>query len=77
MIFLMTDRYISAWEAMARPRRMDYPFTLIQLKLDKDSRGVGKASIATKITMGSDNNTIELEDFSNQPVMLNDVRPVK
>ncbi len=76
MIFLMTDRYVSAWEAMARPRTIDYPFTLIQLKLDKDNRGVGKASIATRITMGSDN-TIELEDFSNQPVMLNDVRPVK
>lgn len=76
MVFLMTDRYISAWEAMNRPRTMDYPFTLIQLQLDKDGRGVGKASIATKITQEVDG-TIELENFSSQPVMLNDVRPVK
>jgi len=76
MVFLMTDRYISAWEAMNRPRTIDYPFTLIQLQLDKNSKGVGKASIATKITEAADG-TIELENFSNQPVMLNDVRPVK
>jgi hypothetical protein len=76
MVFLMTDRYISAWEAMNRPRTMDYPFTLIQLQLDKNGRGVGKASVATKITQEVDG-TIELENFANQPVMLNEVRPVK
>ncbi|HET7694858.1 MAG TPA: hypothetical protein VFK57_04060 [Vicinamibacterales bacterium] len=75
-IFLMTDRYIGAWEAMNRPRTIDYPFTLIQLQLDKAGRGVGKASIATQITQDPDG-TIVLENFSSQPVMLNDVRPVK
>ena len=76
MVFLMTDRYVSVWEAMNRPRTIDYPFTLIQLQLDKNSHGVGKASIATRITQEPDG-TIELENFSNQPVMLNDVRPLK
>jgi hypothetical protein len=76
MIFLMTDRYVTAWEAMNRPRTIDYPFTLIQLQLDKNSKGVGKASIATKITQTADG-TIELENFSNQPVSLNDVHPAK
>jgi hypothetical protein len=75
-IFLMTDRYISAWEAMNRPRTIDYPFTLIQLQLDRNDRGVGKASIATQITQDPDG-TIVLENFSSQPVMLNEVRPVK
>lgn len=76
MIFLMTDRYVGAWEAINRPRTIDYPFTLIQLQLDKSGKGVGKASIATKITEAKDG-TIELENFSNQPVMLNDVHPAK
>ena len=75
-IFLMTDRYIGVWEATNRPRTIDYPFTLIQLQLDKDGRGVGKASVATQITQDPDG-TIVLENFSSQPVMLNDVRPVK
>ena len=76
MIFLMTDRYVGAWEAANRPRTMDYPFTLIQLQVDKDGRGVGKASVATKITEAADG-TIELENFSNQPVALNEVRKIK
>lgn len=75
-ITLATDRYVTAWEAFQRPRTIDYPFTVIQLQLDKTGKGVGKASIATKITQ-QDDGTIELENFSSQPVMLNDVHPVK
>jgi hypothetical protein len=76
MVFLMTDRHIQAWEAMNRPRSFDYPFTLIQLKVDKDGNGVGKASVATKITQTKDG-TIELEDFNSVPVMLNEVHRAK
>jgi hypothetical protein len=71
-VILGTDRYVGAWEAMNRPRTIDYPFTVIQLQLDKHDKGVGKASIATKITQ-ADDGTIELENFSSEPVMLNDV----
>ncbi len=76
MIFLMTDRYIRTWEAFNQTRTLDYPFTLIQLKVDKDGNGVGKASIATKITQDRDG-TIVLENFSSEPVMLNGVHKVK
>ena len=76
MIFLMTDRYIGAWEAANRPRTIDYPFMLIQLQLDKDGNGVGKASIYTKITQAKDG-TIELENFSSQPVNLNQIKKVQ
>jgi hypothetical protein len=76
MIFLMTDRYIGAWEAVNRPRTIDYPFMLIQLQVDKDGTGVGKASIYTKITQTKDG-TIELENFADQPVMLTQVRKVQ
>jgi len=76
MIFLMTDRYIGSWEARNRPRTIDYPFTLIQLNVDRAGSGDGKASIYTKITEAKDG-TIELENFANQPVMLNQVKKVK
>jgi hypothetical protein len=75
-IILATDRYVTAWEAFHQPRTIDYPFTVIQLQLDKSGKGVGKASIATKVTQDEDG-TIELENFSSEPVMLNDVHPVK
>jgi len=74
-IVLATDRYISGWEATNRPRTIEYPFTLIQLDLDKSDHGVGKMSVATKITANDE--TIELENFSNQPVQLNEVKKVK
>jgi hypothetical protein len=76
MVVLMTDRYIGGWEAMHRPRTIDYPFTLVQLELDKAGSGKGKASIFTRITETKDG-TIELENFANEPVMLNQVRKVQ
>lgn len=75
-IFLLTDRRITAWEAMAGARTLDYPFTLIQLQLDKNHRGVGKMNIAARIT-GSEDTVVEIEDFAAQPVQLNEVHPVK
>lgn len=75
-VFLMTDRYIGGWEASYRPRTIDYPFTLVNLKVDKAGNGDGKATIYTKITQAKDG-TIELENFANQPVMLNQVKRVK
>lgn len=74
-IVLATDRYIGTWEAINRPRTIDYPFTLIQLQLDKNNEGVGKLSIATKIT--AKNNMIELENFSSEPVRLTEVKKTK
>jgi hypothetical protein len=75
-IFLLTDRYVGSWEAARRPRTMDYPFTLFKLQVDKDGEGKGEATIYTKIT-AKDASTIELENFTNRPVMLNDVHPAR
>jgi hypothetical protein len=75
MIFMMTDRYINSWEARNQPRTIDYPFMLIQLRVDKKGEGEGKASIYTKITE-TKNGTIELENFANQPVALTQVKMI-
>jgi hypothetical protein len=74
-IVLGTDRYIGSWEAANHPRTMDYPFTVIELQLDKEGYGNGWASIYTRVTATDDGN-VELENFTNQPVQLNDVHPV-
>jgi len=74
VITLMTDRYISFWEAANRPRTIDYPFTLVEVRIGADGRGEGKMSIATKITGNKKNNTIVLEDYKSQPVLLNSVK---
>jgi hypothetical protein len=74
VITLVTDRYIGFWEAANQPRTIDYPFTMIEIRIGADGVGEGKMSIATKVTYDKENNTIVLEDYKSQPVMLNQVR---
>ncbi|PYR70084.1 MAG: hypothetical protein DMF88_03810 [Acidobacteria bacterium] len=71
-IVIATDRPIGFSEATNRPRSIDYPFTVIQMKLDRDGTGKGTLSYATRIT--AKNNVIELEDFASQPIMLNNIK---
>jgi hypothetical protein len=73
-VVLATDRRIPFWEARNRPRSIDYPFTVIELRLNRDGVGEGKMSIATKITFEKEQNTIVLENYGTQPVLLQSVR---
>ena len=69
-VILATDRPIGFWEAANQPRSIEYPFTLIELRLNREGEGEGKMSIATKITGNREFNLIELEDYATQPVRL-------
>lgn len=71
-IVLATDRPIGFWEATRRPRTIDYPFTVIQMEVDRNGEGKGTLSYATKIISQGD--TIVLENFATQPVMLTKIR---
>jgi len=73
-IILATDRYISFWEAVNRPRTVDYPFTVIELHIGPSGEGEGKMSLFTKIIADKRTNTIILEDYGTQPVLLQGVR---
>ena len=43
---LVTDRRIGFWEAANQPRSIDYPFTVIELRLN---RGMTQSEIADKL----------------------------
>jgi hypothetical protein len=73
-IVLGTDRYISIWESREKPGASDYPFTLLEIRLDGKGVGTGKASAAARLTVGKDKQAIELENYAAQPVMLKDIR---
>src|SRR5262245_28078840 len=73
-IVLATDRYIGFWEARNQPRTIDYPFTLMQIHLNKDGEGQGKLAVATKIMFDKKKNQVELENYSSEPVRLNEVK---
>jgi hypothetical protein len=73
-IYLATVRRIAFWEAASNTRSLQYPFTLIELRLDKNGKGEGKMSYATKIIASPDGKHIELEDYATQPVLLEEVK---
>jgi hypothetical protein len=74
-IILITDRYVSFSEANARPRSMDYPFSIIELRVD-DS-GLGEGEIIVVGALGFRGNEIMIEEFLNQPLRLTKVRQKK
>ena len=45
-----------------------YPFTIIQMRVDAHGKGEGKMSVATRVTTAG--NTIVLENYDAQPVLL-------
>jgi hypothetical protein len=73
-IVLVTDRYIGFQEARSQPRSIDYPFTLMEIRVDKEGKGEGKAAVATKISFDKGKKQLELENYSSEPVRLNEVR---
>jgi hypothetical protein len=76
-IFLGTDRRIAFWESFNNTRSLDYPFTLIEIHLDAKGKGEGRLSIATKIIPNTDGKYLTLEDYSAEPVRLQEVHVVK
>ena len=73
-IVLALDRYLSFWEVANRPRTVDYPFTFVEMHVDKNGEGEGKLSIATKVNFDKEKNTIELETYASEPVRLQQVK---
>jgi hypothetical protein len=76
-IVLVTDRNISFFEAANAARTADYPFMVIELRMNPSGEGEGRITVATKITANPANNHIMLENYGSQPVQLTRVRQVE
>lgn len=71
-IIVGLDRHLSFYEASRRPRSADYPFTVLEMRVDENGRGQGKLVVAAQVTgLGE---TIEVENYNNTPVRLTQVR---
>jgi len=73
-IVLAMDRYIGFEEARSQPRTVDYPFTLMEIHVDKNGQGEGKMAVATKISFDKKNKQMELENYGSEPVRLNNLK---
>jgi hypothetical protein len=72
-ILLATDRRIGFLEARNHGGDTDYPFTVLELRLDKNDTGEGTLAMAAQIGWNKTRNVLELENASTQPVRLNAV----
>ncbi len=75
-IIVATDRPVSFLEATTQPRTMDYPFMLIDIRLDAKGKGQGKLMPLAKVTESEDH-VVEIENYASEPVRLNEVRELK
>jgi hypothetical protein len=73
-VVIGTDRPINFWEASRQPRTIDYPFTIIEMRLDTKGEGEGRMAAGTKISRSKDGKTIELENYGISPVALNQIK---
>ena len=76
-IVVATDRPIGFWEARNQPRSMDYPFTILEMRLNKEDKGEGKMLAGTQIYIDPKTKNLVLENYGQQPVRLNEIRALK
>ena len=73
-IVIITPRIIGFREQVNQPRTVDYPFTLFEMHFDKNGKGEGRMAYATKIEFDKKKQAIELENYSSEPVRLNELQ---
>jgi hypothetical protein len=78
-IVVVTDRALGSWgretwKATGPAAAPGYPFTVIELRLNKQGRGEGKMSLTAKVTADADAKTITLENYAAAPVLISNVK---
>jgi hypothetical protein len=78
-IRVLTLRNISFHELRNNGRSVDYPYTMLDMKLDKDGNGTGAAIRAAKISFNKKKGNYEIESFGHGEAYnkLANVRKVK
>ena len=84
-IVLAVDRrlgqHTAAWQLApasggdaAPPAQTDYPFTVVDIRLDAKGNGEARTSLTSKVFVDKQGGTLALESYASAPVMLQKVR---
>jgi hypothetical protein len=73
-ILLATDRPVSFAEAIANSQVGDFDVTMIELVFDAEGNGSGTISVGTEVRWNDSTESLEVTNFSSQPVRLGNVR---
>ena len=74
-IMMITDRPMQIAERLSASPSRDYPFSVIELHLDKDGRGTG--TLAQLVQLRLVGNFLGIENLATGPIKLNELRKVK
>ena len=73
-ITIVTDRSIGRLEEHEQPGALAYPFTLIDIRLDKNGQGSGRFAAATNIEFDTTTNQLRVNNYAAEPVRLKNVK---
>jgi hypothetical protein len=76
-ILLALDRPLGSWDRpawKAATNPTDYPFTVIELRVNKAGIGEGKVSLTGKVTIDDGAKAIALETYATDPVTVKGVK---
>jgi hypothetical protein len=76
-IVLAAGQHVPLGELPAATRELQPEFTLIDIRLGADGKGVGKIAAASKVAYNEKSHIIELANYATQPVRLTEVRSAK
>jgi hypothetical protein len=72
-LMILFERWVDIYEARYGTRSLDYPFSYVELIVDRDGRGEGTFIPAARVRFNS-RNEIEVENFGIYPARLFGVR---
>ena len=70
-LVIVTDKPVSFAAAASQSDAMDYPFTLVEMRMKPNEKGEGKMLAATSIL--TKNGRLELENYGQEPVRLTEI----
>jgi hypothetical protein len=70
-IVIVTDKPVSFGAAASGSRVLDYPFTIIEMRMKPNDKGEGKMLVASSIS--TKNGRLELENYGQEPVRLTSI----
>jgi hypothetical protein len=74
-IVIATDKPVSFGAAASQSEVMDYPFTIIEMRMKPNEKGEGKMLAASSIS--TKNGRLELENYGQEPVRLTSITEEK
>ena len=77
-ITLLTERRVGAWSNLWKPTvdapAMDYPFSIIEFRLNAAGAGEGRGAVVGKVAVDGQAKTIALDSYNTLPVIFKGVK---